>query len=391
MSFTPEEVRFLAAGHFDHPELEFTPASRLRDVERLRAEYGDLARAVAELLKARRSGKLPGHWLADADSAQQATPPAVAQFRARYLASLGVDWAHDVTCSIGTEGHALASAGLGYFGSDLDLSRVLMARHNVPGAQFAVADALRPAAAAPAGSTPVIIADPARRAGGRRITDPAKLLPPLPDLVEAHHGREMAIKCAPGLDFSQWEGMVDIVSVAGGVKEACLYTPGLSHGTARRRAIMIDPRLPGGIDVLTPRCSAGAQGDDGPEAGEPGKYILDPDGAVVRAGLVRDYAAREGLWQLDPHIAFLTGPRLPAGTSGFEFIEAVKPKRLKSALAALDCGSLEVLVRGVDADPDRLRKQLKLKGNRALTVVLARVGNHPVAFICGARVSSSEG
>ncbi len=38
------------------------------------------------------------------------------------------------------------------------------------------------------------------------------------------------MKCAPGLDFSQWPGLVSVASVNGNVKEACLYTPGLATG-----------------------------------------------------------------------------------------------------------------------------------------------------------------
>ncbi|MCQ9335406.1 SAM-dependent methyltransferase [Corynebacterium phoceense] len=383
MSFTLDEVAFLAAHTFDH-DLELTAKTQLKDVEFLRGLYGEHARAVAELLQARRSGKLPAHWLADATSVQQATPPAVASFRAQHLAALGVEFVHDVTCSIGTEGALLRNARIDYAGSDLDAPRLAMARHNVPDGWFVRADAL-----VPVSNSGVIVADPARRAGGRRITDPAKLLPPLPDLVAAYSGRPLAIKCAPGLDFSEWDGGVDIVSVDGGVKEACLYTPDLA--AARRRAVVLRD---GHTDIVTDAPV------DPPAPGEPGRFILEPDGAIIRAGLVQHYAAREGLWQLDEHLAYLTGDRLPAGTSGFEFIEQVPLKKLKAALAAHDCGRAEILVRGVNVDPDQLRKKLKLRGPAALTVVVARVdgglagsaagSSRQVAFICGPRVSSSE-
>lgn len=127
-----------------------------------------------------------------------------------------------------------------------------------------------------------------------------------------------------------------------------------------------------------------------PTPGEPGRFIIDPDGAVVRAGLVKHYAAREGLWQLDGHIAYLTGDRIPAGRSGFEVREAVALKKLKAALTGHDVGALEILVRGVDVDPDQLRKKLKLRGSQAAAVVIARIGDQQIAFICGPRVSSTE-
>ncbi|WP_293771995.1 SAM-dependent methyltransferase [uncultured Corynebacterium sp.] len=385
MSYTPEEIEFLTVGTFDHPELTLSRKTQIADIAALRAQYGEFARAVAELLCARRSGKFPGgaqtRWLADSDSAQQATPLAVSAYRAAHLRGLGVDIVHDVTCSVGTEGHALRAAGITYLGSDLDSARLRMARHNVPDGWFVRADALAPVSTLPTGG--VVLADPARRAGGRRITDPAKLLPPLPDLLAAHAGRELAVKCAPGLNFCEWEGVVEVASVDGAVKEACLYTPGLGDAAVTRRAVLLS--ADGSCDVIA---NAGRAPDVA--AGAPGRFILDPDGAIVRAGLVRHYAAREGLWQLDPHIAYLTGDRLPAGRSGFEFIEAVPLKKLKAALAAHGCGSLEILVRGVDVDPDQLRTKLKLKGKRPMAVVLARIGSGPVAHICEPRVSSTE-
>ena len=122
--------------------------------------------------------------------------------------------------------------------------------------------------------------------------------------------------------------------------------------------------------------------------GEPGRWIVDPDGAVVRAGLVRQYGARHGLWQLDPDIAYLTGDRLPRGVRGFEVIDQLplREKVLRQALSALDCGALEILVRGVDVDPDALRRRLRPAGSASLTVVIMRMGtaaaSRAVAFVC---------
>jgi hypothetical protein len=115
-----------------------------------------------------------------------------------------------------------------------------------------------------------------------------------------------------------------------------------------------------------------------------GRWILDPDGAVVRAGLVRHYAARHKLWQLDPHIAYLSGDQLPTGVRGFEVVRQLpfNERRLRQALTAADCGSLEVLVRGADVDPDALRRRLRLSGRESLTVVIARLGAGATAFVC---------
>ncbi|MGV0337129.1 THUMP-like domain-containing protein, partial [Corynebacterium bovis] len=120
------------------------------------------------------------------------------------------------------------------------------------------------------------------------------------------------------------------------------------------------------------------------EASPVGEVIVDPDGAVVRAGLVRHYAARHGLRQLDPRIAYLTGETVPPGVRGFRVLEQVPLKKLRPALAAAGCGSVEILVRGVDVDPDVLRRKLRLTGDRALSVVVTRIDRSPVAFVCEA-------
>src|SRR6185369_2875965 len=41
--------------------------------------------------------------------------------------------------------------------------------------------------------------------------------------------------------------------------------------------------------------------------GEPGAFLFEPVKAVVRAHLFGVLAERYGLWQIDPHIAYLSG------------------------------------------------------------------------------------
>ncbi|MFD4183233.1 class I SAM-dependent methyltransferase, partial [Rhodococcus sp. NPDC058514] len=342
------------------------------------ARFADSSGPLVEtvLLRRRAVGKIDGarDWLFTDDALQQTTPSVVARKRAHRVAGRAV---HDVTCSVGAELSALVGVASAVIGSDLDPVRLAMAQHNVPGATVARADALVPCT-----RDTVVLADPARRAGGRRRHDPAALQPPLPDLLEAYRGRDLSVKCAPGLDYDalDWPGEVEIVSLDGGVREACLWSPGLAGAGVRRRATVLTADG-GGWEVTD------AEPDELPER-EPGEWIVDPDGAVVRAGLVRHYAARHGLWQLDPRIAYLTGDAVPDGVRGFRIVEQLKytEKALRQELARLDCGVAEILVRGLDVDPAVLRPRLKLRGSVSLSVVLTRIGRTPVAFVCEAGV-----
>jgi hypothetical protein len=315
-----------------------------------------------------------GGWLFTDEALQQATAAAVAEHRARRLAGAVV---HDVTCSIGAELAALRDSAELVVGSDLDPVRLAMARNNVPGVLLCRADALRPVTRGT-----VVVADPARRTAGRRRFDPRDYVPALDRLLEVYRGRDLAVKCAPGVDFDQlrelgFTGEVEVTSLAGSVREACLWSGGLASPTVSRRATMLDR----GEQVTD------AEPDDCP-VGAAGRWIVDPDGAVVRAGLVRHYAARHGLWQLDPAIAYLSGDELPDGVRGFEVIEQVdfRERVLRQAVTAHDAGALEILVRGVDVDPDALRIRLRPRGSQRLALVVTRIGagsaSRAVAYVC---------
>ncbi|TQK31412.1 class I SAM-dependent methyltransferase [Arthrobacter sp. SLBN-53] len=359
-------------------ELSLDDAARVADIASVRARFGDRTAVLVEttLLRRRAQTKFAdaSSWLFTDDAMQQATAEPVALHRAERLAGMRV---HDVTCSIGAELAALLPRVESVLGSDLDRVRLAMAHNNVPDAALVLADAL-----VPVSRDTVVLADPGRRAGGRRRFDPRAYTPPLDALLEVYRDRHIVVKCAPGIDFGQLDelgftGEIVVTSWGGSVREACLWSAGLAASGVHRRAVVLD-RSEELTDADPDDCAAGPAG----------RWIIDPDGAVVRAGLVRQYATRHGLWQLDPDIAYLSGDALPAGVRGFEVLAEIgfDEKRLRRELVSRDCGAVEILVRGVDIDPDVLRRRLKLRGGAALSVVLTRIGSgaasRAVAFIC---------
>jgi hypothetical protein len=225
-----------------------------------------------------------------------------------------------------------------------------------------------------------VVADPARRDDtGRRRWRPADLVPRLDLLAEVYAGRDLAVKSSPGLDFAavDWADEVELISLDGTVREACLWTRDLASPGVRRRATVIRDGAQWTITDAEP--------DDAPVL-PVGAWIVDPDGAVVRAGLVRHYAVRHRLGQLDPRIAYLTGEEPPPGLRAFRVLEHGKysEKALRALLRARSVGTLEILVRGLDIDPNTLRRRLKLAGEVSATVVLTRVGDTPTAILCQA-------
>lgn len=384
-SFTLADVEFLrsVAGKAALGEcaaVSLRPGDRIGAVASARRIAGErYAAAVLEtlVLRDKAAAKVddPSDWLFTGDALQQASASLVARHRAERLAGRDV---HDVTCSVGADLVELSRVARCCVGSDLDEVRLAMARHNcaVAGADAACvcADAV-----CPTSSGTVVIADPARRDGaGRRVWRPSDFAPPLDALAEAYAGRDLAVKCAPGVDpaVADWADEVELVSLDGQVREACLWAGEVA--TVSRRASVL--RSDGTQWTVT---------DEDPDdiaVRPPGEWIVDPDGAVVRAGLVRHYAARHGLWQLDERIAYLTGDSPPPGVRAFRVAEhgPYSEKALRAALRRRSIGRLEILVRGLDIDPDALRRKMKLHGDDEATVVLTRIGRSPVAFICRA-------
>lgn len=358
--------------------LQLTGKTLVADIASARARFGDRAAVLVEttLLRRKAVAKLadPDGWLFTDEALQQATAEPVARHRARRLSGARV---HDATCSIGTELAALRESAALVIGSDIDPVRLAMARNNVDGVDLCRADALRPVT-----HRTVVVLDPARRSAGRRRFDPRDYAPPLDQLLDVYRRHDTVVKCAPGIDFDAvrrlgFDGEIEVSSLTGSVREACLWSAGLTDGAVRRRASLLD----------TGEQITDTDPDDCAVA-PAGRWIVDPDGAVVRAGLVRHYATRHGLWQLDADIAYLSGDRLPSGVRGFEVIDEVafSERRLRQALSTRGVGAVEILVRGVDIDPDALRPRLRLRGSRHASVVIARIGaggaSRATAFIC---------
>ncbi len=357
-------------------------ATLLSDLTRLRAVAGERAGAVVETVRLRRRaaaklGDDARRWLFTDEALQQATPLPVARHRAARLTGIGV---HDLTCSIGADLAALASVSRLAVGSDLDPVRVAMARHNLLAAgrepRLLVADALSRTTRGLLG-----YADPARRDGGRRITS-ASTVPSIADLDAGHAARPPVLRVPPGIDYEALArpGEVELVSLDGVVREAVLWPAELA-GPTRRASVLAGGRETWQVTSDEPAEVAVASA---------GEYLVDPDPAVVRSHLVRQYAARHGLWQLDPHLAYLTGPAVPPGVRGFRILDqAPYRERTVAQWARRDgVGTLEIKQRGTPIVPDELRKRLRpaLTGptRDAATLVVARIGRQAQAFWCRA-------
>jgi SAM-dependent methyltransferase len=306
---------------------------------------------------------------------EQSTRSRVARHRAARVALASPASVLDVGCGIGGDLVALAGAGLTVAGVDQDELRVEVARANLDA--LGLGGAVQVASATDVDLAPfgVVFADPARRTARGRVFDVEGWSPPWPFVLSVLT-RPSVVKVAPGIPHALVPDGVEAewVSDDGDVKEAGLWSPQLA--SVRRRATVIRG---GGLATLTDEDGAAS------EVRPVGRFLYEPDGAVVRAGLVTAAAALVDGGLVDEHIAYVTGDseRRTPFARGYEVLEELpyREKALRAALRARRIGRLTIKKRGVDVVPEELRKRLALRGDAEGTLVMTRVAGKGTALL----------
>lgn len=362
-------------------------ADRLAEVTRLRRFHRPelvgpaLTQARLRARAADKFGTAADTMYFTADGLEQATRTEVAAHRARRFARLGADTdVADLCCGIGADLIALARAGHRVSGVERDPLTAAVARANLAALGLTGAHLGDATANDPRGYA-AVFCDPARRTTGgtrRRIFDPAAYSPPLPTAVDlAGRGRGGCLKVAPGIPHEAVPDGAEAewVSWHGAVKEAVLWL-GAFAGPATHRATL----LPSGATLFR---DAGLAA---PDVAPVGRYLYEPDGAVIRAHLVAETAAGIGGTLLDPAIAYLSADRLVRTpfARAYEVTDvlAFSVKRLRAVLRDRHVGTVTIKKRGSAIDVDRLRRDLRPAGPATATVVCTRIGTRPYAIIC---------
>ncbi|MFE9392059.1 methyltransferase domain-containing protein [Streptomyces sp. NPDC006784] len=361
------------------PAQELAVATRLRQ----RHEPALVSAALAQgRLRARAEAKFgPGDAHAlyfTADGLEQATRTPVARHRARRMRDLGVRSAVDLCCGIGADALALAREGIRVLAVDRSPLTCAVARANAAALGLAELVEVRCADVTEVDTAgwDALFADPARRTGRGRVFDPEGYSPPLSWAVRAARTAPLAaLKVAPGIPHEAVpaEAEAEWVSCGGDVKEAVLWFGGGRTGTGGVRATL----LPAGETLA-------GEGLPDPEAGPVGRYLYEPDGAVVRAHLVAELARQVAGRLIDPTIAYVTTDAVhptPFAT-GYEITDALpfNVKKLRALLRERGVGVVTVKKRGSAVEPEELRRKLKLDPKTAggsCTVFLTRIAGAP--------------
>lgn len=367
--------------------------------ERLRAEGHDPALVAAALTQQRLRGRAAAKFgpfaermLLTPDGLEQATRLVVSAHHAARFAAAGPKLVADLGCGIGGDAMALAGLGLRVLAVERDEATAALATVNLmpfPEAEVRCADAMAIDLAAE--GVDAVFADPARRAGGRRITDPEQWSPALSRVLALRERVEaLGVKVAPGIDHALLpaDSLAQWVSVDGEVVEAGVWCGPLAPEGPGRSALCLRTGADGEARAHVLRDPSCTDPSTPPEQLEPvadvddlGSWVHEPDGAVIRAGLVGEVARRLGARPVGERIAYLTGDSpAPAGLAPFvrswRLVDVLplRAKALRGRVRERGVGRLEIRKRGVDQSPDLLRKQVRPSGTASETWLLTRVG-----------------
>jgi hypothetical protein len=156
------------------------------------------------------------------------------------------------------------------------------------------------------------------------------------------------------------------------VVEAGLWFGRVAREGVRRSALVLDS-AGGGTEVT----DAGMTDAQPAPVGEVGAFLYEPDGAVIRSGLVAAVATQLEGRLIDRSIAYVTADRLTstplARAYAVDDVFGFQLKTLRTWLRDRGVGRLTIKKRGTAVEPEQLRKQLRLSGDNEATIVLTRV------------------
>lgn len=331
---------------------------------------------------------------------EQATDREIASYKAERFARAGEGrLIHDYCCGIGGDLIAFAARGLA-IGWELSPVARLLAEKNLAAAADAnvggseamgsVREAdvvtLTPAA------EDLWHVDPDRRSDGRRSTT-LEHHSPGPDVIDRLRSAapDGAIKLAPGSEPPEsWqrEGELEWITSQRECRQLVVWFGQLARRAGQRSATVLISHQRGDVAAYQVSETASFAGDSGESCSaidEPQRYLYDPDPAIIAAHLLGAIANQYGLCSLSAGGAYLTGDEELADPllSGFEIVESLPLRTAAVAdwLSARHVGRVEVKKRGVTTDPEKFRRDLKLRGENEATVILTRAGKRQLAII----------
>ena len=223
--------------------------------------------------------------------------------------------------------------------------------------------------------------DPDRREGGRRSTHLQHHSPNGQTIENWLDGApDAAVKLAPATDLSaNWQHRAELewISWHRQCRQLVAWFGSLAQTPGQRRATVVAGEavhyFVGDAEVL-------------PEvSGSVGEFIYDTDPAIRAARLTAALAESVGCQVLAEGESYLTADHWIAHplVTGFRVLDTgpLRIKDLEKRFSTAEIGQLEIKTRGVDTKPEQVRKKLRLKGDKSLTLFLTRQEKQEIAIL----------
>jgi hypothetical protein len=193
-----------------------------------------------------------------------------------------------------------------------------------------------------------------------------------------------AIKLAPAARVpAEWETLSELewISRDGECRQLIAWRGKLATCPGERRATVVWPKA-GGVET---RSVVGQRGQSIPVVASPDRFVYDCDPGVLAAGLAGVLAAEHGLAAFNARPTYLTGATAirDAALSCFEVTDVLplREKFISTLLRERRIGQLEIKKRGVRISPEKLRKSLKLRSDRAAVLLITPVSGRVKAIL----------
>ncbi len=332
--------------------------------KKLAAKWGDeAARWAFEQAELRRRAqrKFPEahRMLFDRDGLEMASSDEAARYHAGLFPSGAL--VADLTVGIGADLIALARRGPA-IGFEKNPQRAALARFNVASLGLE-ANVLTEDCLEASWDFEYALADPARRTGDKRSSDPLCSDPPVPQLAD----RLVALRLAV-LKLSPLASDEALRSLGGQVRF-------LGCGWECREALVLlgtEVGKPGTAEAVLPDGSALPRDPAAPRTEAPGEWLAEAHPAAIRAGALGALASRFNLRLLGDSNGYLTGPQ-PAASSWLRWYRVLwaapaDPRRTQRALRDLGGRVVEVKHRALGPPP--AARSFRAEGDRALSLVV---------------------
>lgn len=233
--------------------------------------------------------------------------------------------------------------------------------------------------------------DPDRRPTDKRTTSIDQCTP---DRAALDHmlaqSPNAAIKLAPATDVPpEWAGQCERewISRNRQCRQQIAWHGALARSPNEHRAtVLTSPPRSGEGPGEGPRTITGQPNQPIPITHDPARYLFDVDPAVLAAHLAGTLATEQNLQALSAGPTYLTGSNPitnDAALACFE-VQDILPMRTRSLaqhLRAKNIGQLEIKKRGTDITPESLRRDLKLQGDNAATLLITNIAGRPTAIL----------